>query len=80
MHGIVRRMDAMGRVVLPSEFRRILQIAYKAPFEMFVDGESIVLKKYEPACIFCGHADHLATFRGKRICQDCLTRLPIEAV
>ncbi len=66
MH-FVRRLDG-PRVILPND-----------PFEMFVDGETIVLRKYEPACIFCGHhTAHLTTFRGKHICQDCLNRLPIQ--
>lgn len=70
--GIVRKVDELGRVVIPIELRRTLQIAEKDALEIYVDGEKIVLKKYEPACIFCGNADGVRNFRDKNICQDCL--------
>ncbi len=78
--GIVRRVDELGRVVLPIELRRTLQIADKDSLEIYVDEEKIVLKKYEPACIFCGNAENIEVFRGKNICQDCLKSLHTEAV
>ncbi|OLZ11966.1 AbrB/MazE/SpoVT family DNA-binding domain-containing protein [Sulfobacillus thermosulfidooxidans] len=78
--GIVRRVDELGRVVLPIELRRTLQIEDKDSLEIYVDGEKIVLRKYEPACIFCGNAENIETFRGKNICHDCLKSLHIEAV
>ncbi|MCG8482598.1 MAG: AbrB/MazE/SpoVT family DNA-binding domain-containing protein, partial [Clostridia bacterium] len=52
--GIVRKVDELGRVVLPIELRRNLNIEIKDPLEIYVDGEMIILKKYAPACIFCG--------------------------
>ena len=52
--GIVRKVDELGRIVLPIELRRTLDIAEKDAIEIYVDGESIILKKYEPTCIFCG--------------------------
>lgn len=70
--GIVRKVDELGRVVLPIELRRTLQIEKKDPLEIFVDGESIVLRKYEPACIFCGSADDTIVYRDKNICRKCL--------
>ncbi|HEX6971267.1 MAG TPA: AbrB/MazE/SpoVT family DNA-binding domain-containing protein [Limnochordia bacterium] len=70
--GIVRKVDELGRVVIPIELRRTLQIAEKDALEIYVDGEKIVLKKYEPACIFCGNAEGVRNFRDKNICQDCL--------
>jgi len=70
--GIVRKVDELGRVVLPIELRRTLQINKSDPLEIYVDGEKIVLKKYQPACIFCGSADNIITFREKNICSDCL--------
>lgn len=73
--GIVRRVDELGRVVIPIELRRTLQINEKDPLEIYVDGEKIVLKKYEPACIFCGNADNLRRYREKNICSDCLQQL-----
>ena len=69
--GIVRKVDELGRVVLPIELRRTLDIAERDDLEIFVDGEKIVLKKYAPACIFCGEADGVSQFKGKNICENC---------
>ena len=54
--GIVRKVDELGRIVLPIELRRTLDIEIKDPIEIYVDGDYILLKKYEPACVFCGNA------------------------
>ena len=70
--GIVRRVDELGRIVLPIELRRTLDIAEKDALEIYVDEGSIVLKKYLPACIFCGSADGITQFRGKNICGGCM--------
>jgi transcriptional pleiotropic regulator of transition state genes len=69
--GIVRKVDELGRVVIPIELRRTLQINEKDSLEIYVDGEKIILKKYEPACIFCGNADGIRIFKDKNICKDC---------
>lgn len=69
--GIVRKVDELGRIVLPIELRRTLDIAIKDPIEIFVDGNSIVLKKYEPCCVFCGSDKHVTEFKGKIICAAC---------
>ncbi len=69
--GIVRKVDDLGRVVLPIELRRTLDIAEKDSLEIYVDGEKIVLRKYEPACVFCGNAEGVHNFRGKNICTEC---------
>lgn len=73
--GIVRRVDELGRVVIPIELRRTLDIAVKDALEIYVDSDRIVLKKYEPACIFCGSAEDVANFRGKNICKGCLKEI-----
>lgn len=73
--GIVRKVDELGRVVIPIELRRTLGIGEKDALEIFVDGERIVLKKYEPACIFSGNAENLIFFRGKMISEDCVKEL-----
>lgn len=73
--GIVRKVDELGRVVLPIELRRTLGIAEKDALEIYVDGESIVLKKYEPACIFCNNAKDVTVFKNKNICPDCISEL-----
>lgn len=73
--GIVRKVDELGRVVLPIELRRTLDIAEKDALEIYVDGLSIILKKYEPDCIFCGEARGIEDYKGKSICQDCMKDL-----
>lgn len=75
--GIVRKVDELGRVVIPIELRRTLGIGEKDALEIYVDGERIMLKKYEPACIFCSNADKVAYFKGKIICHECLSEMPI---
>lgn len=69
--GIVRKIDELGRLVLPKELRKTLQIAHEDPIEIYVEGESIILKKYQPCCIFCGNAENLVDFNSKKICKDC---------
>lgn len=78
--GIVRRVDELGRVVLPIELRRTLSISDKDSLEIYVDEEKIVLRKYEPACIFCGNAEDIETFRGKNVCKTCLKGMNFAAV
>ena len=73
--GIVRKVDELGRIVLPIELRRTLDIAEKDCLEIYMDGESIVLKKYHPACIFCDEADGITVFHGKNICAGCMKAL-----
>lgn len=73
--GIVRKVDRLGRVVIPIELRRNLDIEEKDALEIFIDGEQIVLKKYAPACIFCGQAKDITTFKGKNICPSCLNEI-----
>ena len=73
--GVVRRVDELGRIVIPIELRRTLDIAEKDALEIYVDGEQIILKKYEPACIFCGDARDVLNYRGKNICTKCLEQI-----
>ena len=73
--GIVRRVDDLGRVVLPIELRRTLGISEKDSLEIYVDGDNILLKKYEPACTFCGNAGDTIHYKGHMICKDCLEEL-----
>lgn len=69
--GIVRKVDELGRVVLPIELRRTLDINPRDPLEIFIEDDTIILRKYQPACIFCGRADGIEGFKGKNICSDC---------
>ena len=73
--GIVRKVDELGRIVLPIELRRTLDIAEKDSLEIYMDGPSIVLKKYQPTCIFCDEAKDVISFRGKNVCQNCIKAL-----
>lgn len=73
--GIVRKVDELGRVVIPIELRRTLGIAVKDPLEIYVDTDRIILKKYLPACIFCGNAEDLINFKGKNICKTCAAHI-----
>lgn len=70
--GIVRKVDELGRIVLPIELRRTHGIEEKDRIEIFVDGESIILRKYQPACIFCDNAKDIINYKGKNICPDCI--------
>ena len=70
--GNVRKVDELGRIVLPIELRRTLGIEEKDRIEIFVDGESIILRKYQPACIFCDNAKDIINYKGKNICPDCI--------
>ena len=73
--GIVRKVDELGRIVIPKELRRTLNIEEKDSLEIYVDGEQIILKKYEPSCIFCGDARDVINYKGKNICKKCLKEL-----
>lgn len=77
--GIVRRVDELGRVVIPIELRRNLDIEEKDGLEIFTDKGCIILRKYEPACVFCGNADGVTTFKGKNVCKECLETMGQKA-
>ena len=77
--GIVRKVDELGRVVIPIELRRTLDIAEKDALEIYVDADKIILKKYEPACVFCGSADNVINYKNKNVCQACLTEIASKA-
>ena len=73
--GIVRDVDSLGRVVLPKELRDTMHIAQKDPLEIYVEGDSIILRKYAPACLFCGSASDVLSFNDRKICKACLAEL-----
>ena len=73
--GIIRKVDELGRIVLPIELRKTLDIKEKDSIEIFIDGDRIVLQKYQPACTFCGSADNIIYFSGKRVCAECIEKL-----
>lgn len=72
--GIVRKVDELGRIVLPVEIRRQLDID-KGTVEIFADENQVYLRKYSPSCVFCGREEHLIEFEGKHICAGCVVKL-----
>ena len=73
--GIVRRVDELGRVVIPIESRNKFEIAEKDPIEIYVEGSSIILKKFEPNCVFCGSTKDLVEYKDKLVCSKCAENL-----
>lgn len=73
--GVIRRIDELGRIVVPKEIRKKLGIATDDPVEIYVEGEQIILKKHEELCIFCGDGDELTEYCGKKICKSCIEEL-----
>ena len=70
--GIVRKIDDLGRMVIPKELRKTMNIDKKDPMEIYVEEDKIILKKYEPGCIFCGDVEDTVDYKGKIICKNCL--------
>ena len=73
--GIVRKVDELGRIVLPIEMRRTLDIAEKDTLEVYVEGDSIILRKYQDACVFCDSVRDLVNYKGRCVCPDCIAML-----
>ena len=70
--GIIRKVDDLGRIVLPIELRRTLDIEERDELEIYMENDRIILQKFEPACLFCGSSRHLLSYRGKNVCQSCV--------
>ena len=73
--GMVRNIDELGRITLPIEIRRMLDLNKGDGVEMFSDKVRIILQKYAPSCIFCGEADDIVTYKDKKICKACLEEM-----
>ncbi len=73
--GIIRKIDELGRIVLPIELRRKMDISEKDSLEIYVDGDTVILKKYEPACIFCGESKNVISYKDKNVCANCVQEL-----
>ena len=73
--GVVRKIDNTGRLVLPRELRSLLDIQERDNIEIFIDGDKIVLQKYQPACMFCNQMDDVVYFNGKRVCASCIEKI-----
>ena len=73
--GIVRKVDDLGRIVLPIELRRMLDIAERDELEIYLDDDKVVLNKYEPSCIFCGSSCGLVSYHGRNVCMECIENM-----
>ena len=76
--GVVRKLDDLGRIVIPIELRRTMDIGLRDTLEIFVEGDEIILKKYHPACIFCNDARDFIHYKDKLVCRRCLEELKQE--
>ena len=74
--GIIRQVDELGRIVIPKEIRKSKGISPEDPIEIYVEGDRIILEKYQNACTFCGTTlAELKSYKGKMICTDCIKAL-----
>ena len=73
--GIVRKIDELGRIVLPIELRRTLEIGERDALEIYVESSSVVLQKFRPSCVFCDGSKDIETYKGKNVCAKCLREL-----
>ncbi len=73
--GIIRKVDDLGRIVLPIELRRVLDIAERDELEIYMENDRIILQKYEPACLFCGSSRGLISYQRKNVCRDCVRKM-----
>lgn len=73
--GIIRNVDELGRIVIPKEIRKKMNIGSADPIEIYVEGDKIILRKYENACAICGGSAELVEFKGKKICEECIAEL-----
>lgn len=73
--GVVRKIDELGRIVLPIELRRVLGIGEKDPVEIYVEEDRIILKKYNDSCVFCGQTKDIKSYKGKNVCSKCIKAL-----
>jgi transcriptional pleiotropic regulator of transition state genes len=73
--GVVRKVDSLGRIVLPMELRMNLGIEIGTPLKIYIDGQEIILKKSESGCTFCGQADDVIMIQGKRVYKSCISEL-----
>lgn len=73
--GIVRTVDKLGRIVLPAELRKTMDYNVDEPLEIFVDDDKVILKKYNPSCLFCGSGENTVKYKEKLVCAECARKL-----
>ena len=77
--GIVRQVDELGRIVLPAEMRHTMDITTSDSLEIYVSDDTIMLKKHQPACIFCNGIQNIISYKGKNVCSSCVSSMATEA-
>ena len=77
--GVIRRIDELGRIVVPRELRTTLHLNDRDPMEIFVDGDLIIIKKYEPACIFTGESEDLIDYNGRKVSKKVIKEMAEKA-
>ena len=78
--GIIRKVDELGRIVLPIELRRTLDIAERDELEIYMENDRIILQKFEPACVFCGSSRALLSYRRKILSGEQLPEMLFQIV
>jgi transcriptional pleiotropic regulator of transition state genes len=73
--GVVRKIDELGRIVLPSELRKVFNIREGDELEISVDGEKVILQKRQDLCLFCGAEQPGVAFKGRSVCESCAAEL-----
>ena len=73
--GIIRKIDELGRFVIPMEMRNKLDISNNDSLEIYVEGTSIILRKYQPDCVFCGSSKNVVEYKWKNVCEKCLSEM-----
>jgi transcriptional pleiotropic regulator of transition state genes len=73
--GMMRKVDELGRIVIPKEMRDTMGITQGNSLEIFVEGENIVFRKYEPGCCICGNMESLKLYAGKAFCPECAKKI-----
>lgn len=77
--GIVRNIDELGRLTLPKELRSTMKIQRKDPLEIYVEGDCIIIRKYEPVCVFCKSDENLIDFGDRKVCKTCMEAMKSQA-
>ena len=73
--GVVRKLDELGRIVIPIELRRVMGIGKRDTLEIFTEDDKIILKKYHPSCVFCNDARDVVFYKDQMICKRCLNEI-----
>ncbi|MNI69393.1 putative transition state regulator Abh [compost metagenome] len=73
--GVVRKVDQLGRIVLPKSLRKRYQMNEGDPVEILVQGDHIILERYRPKCVFCGSMEQVNDFKERSICNQCLIEM-----